>query len=194
MYFDRMYIELCKCIYKRSSCQHCHSNHSMQWIIQLEINKTITINNYWIHCRIHVLAGMKPDNCNEAEMESTFIKNVTLAAKKFQPVCAPIFLSLTYHYYIYLFIISIIIFNVNWWKGFDIIFMLMYISWFLWQEGITCLIEPLNSRITAPRYFLTDVNKGNVTVHIESIGIKYGVIMSTIILTAYWSSSIKDLP
>lgn len=61
--------------------------------------------------RIHVMAGMKPDNCNEAEMESTYIKNVTMAAKKFQP------------------------------------------------EGITCLIEPLNSRITAPRYFLTDVNK-----------------------------------
>uniref|UniRef100_A0A8W8L6P1 Putative hydroxypyruvate isomerase n=1 Tax=Magallana gigas TaxID=29159 RepID=A0A8W8L6P1_MAGGI len=66
--------------------------------------------------RIHVMAGMKPDNCNEAEMESTYIKNVTMAAKKFQP------------------------------------------------EGITCLIEPLNSRITAPRYFLTDVNKGHIQI------------------------------
>lgn len=146
----------------------------MHWIIQLEINKTITINNYWIYCRIHVLAGMKPDNCNEAEMESTFIKNITLAAKKFQPVCAHLSLLNIPQLYtsIYLLFISIIIFNVNWWKGFDIIFMLMYISGFLWQEGITCLIEPLNSRITAPRYFLTDVNKGNVTVHIESVGIR----------------------
>lgn len=40
------------------------------------------------------MAGMKPDNCNEAEMESTYIKNVTMAAKKFQPVCAHISLSL----------------------------------------------------------------------------------------------------
>lgn len=40
------------------------------------------------------MAGMKPDNCNEAEMESTYIKNVTMATKKFQPVCAHISLSL----------------------------------------------------------------------------------------------------
>lgn len=39
------------------------------------------------------MAGMKPDNYNEAEMESTYIKNVTMAAKKFQPVCAHISLS-----------------------------------------------------------------------------------------------------
>lgn len=94
-----MCIELCECIYKRSNCHHCQSNHiySIQWIVQLEINKikTITINSYWIHCRIHVMAGMKPDNCNEAEMESTYIKNVTMAAKKFQPVCAHISLSLS---------------------------------------------------------------------------------------------------
>ncbi|XP_062593752.1 tRNA:m(4)X modification enzyme TRM13 homolog [Saccostrea cucullata] len=61
--------------------------------------------------RIHVMAGMKPNNFDETEMEKTFIKNITLAAKRFEP------------------------------------------------EGITCVIEPLNSRITAPRYFLTDINK-----------------------------------
>jgi hypothetical protein len=29
---------------------------------------------------------MKPENYDEAEMEQTYIKNITLAAKKFEPV------------------------------------------------------------------------------------------------------------
>ena len=37
---------------------------------------------------------MKTDKYKEAEMETTFIKNVTLAAKKFQPVCIYIFFLL----------------------------------------------------------------------------------------------------
>lgn len=36
---------------------------------------------------------MKTDKYKEAEMETTFIKNVTLAAKKFQPVCMNNFFS-----------------------------------------------------------------------------------------------------
>ena len=40
---------------------------------------------------------MKTDKYKEAEMETTFIKNVTLAAKKFQPVCIDIFFALFGH-------------------------------------------------------------------------------------------------
>ena len=31
---------------------------------------------------------------------------------------------------------------------------------YLFQEGIMCLIEPLNSRITAPNYFLSNLHSG----------------------------------
>ena len=35
----------------------------------------------------------------------------------------------------------------------------------IFQEGIMCLIEPLNSRITAPNYFLNNLQTGKYFCH-----------------------------
>ena len=35
---------------------------------------------------------------------------------------------------------------------------------FYFQEGIMCLIEPLNTRITAPNYFLSNLHTGKLFI------------------------------
>ena len=37
------------------------------------------------------------------------------------------------------------------------------------QEGIMCLIEPLNTRITAPNYFLSNLHTGKLFKQVSSL-------------------------
>ena len=55
----------------------------------------------------------------------------------------------------------------SWKKDRHFAYFCLYNDWIacrLFQEGITCMIEPINNRITIPGYYLSDINKGMYNV------------------------------
>lgn len=62
-----------------------------------------------------------------------------------------------------------------------------YLSLFS-QEGLTCMIEPINDSVTIPGYYLTDVHKGKWYQYLPYVPSSYKTVLTNILIT-YCSSS-----